>query len=132
MKVTYAVGSVWMGIVMYLLIYTALAEAVLLVMRLAGRATGTAKLIAEAAVLLMTAVTVIAGSVHATRIRTARYAVDGGKGGESLKIVLVSDIHIGALGVEGRLQKMADDVSAQDADIVCTAGDVFNNVFGRR
>lgn len=128
-RIIYAAGSVWMGILLYLLLFTAAADIVILVFTLAGKASGTVKIAAEAAVLLLTAVAVAGGAVHASNIRTARYSVDSGKNTHPMKIVLVSDIHIGALGIENRLQKMADAVSAENADLVCIAGDVFNNDF---
>lgn len=128
-RIVSAAGSVWMGILMYLLLFTAAADIILLVLRLTGISSDTVKKAAELAVLFLTALTVVCGAVHAGNINTARYSVDTGKASEPVKIVLLSDIHIGALGTENRLQKMADAISAEDPDIVCIAGDIFNNDF---
>lgn len=122
-------GAIWMGVLLYLFLLTAAADAVLLCVRLAGKSSDAVKLTAEAAVLLLTAVIVVGGAVHAAHIRTVSYSVDSGKGAEPLKLVLVSDIHIGARGIENRLQRMADAISAQEPDLVCIAGDIFNNDF---
>lgn len=128
-RIISAAGSVWMGIIMYLLLFTAAADIVLLVLKLSGVSSPAVKIAAEAAVLVLTAVTVTAGAFHAADIRTARYSAESGKSAEPLRIVLVSDLHIGALGIENRLQKIADAISAEDPDIVCIAGDIFNNDF---
>lgn len=125
----FAVGSVWMGVLLYLFLFTAAAELFCLVFRLAGRLTDSVKRFAELAVLLLTAVTVIGGAIHARDVQTVRYVVDSGRSAEPLKIVLVSDLHLGALGVEGRLREIAEKISLEEPDVVCVAGDVFNNDF---
>lgn len=128
-RIVSGVGSVWMGILMYLFIYTVLADIVILMIKLAGCAAAPVKIAAETAVLLLTAITVIGGAVHAGRIQIARYTVETGRSTEPIRIVLASDIHVGALGVESRLNQMAAVISSEEPDIVCFAGDIFNNDF---
>lgn len=125
----FSLASVWMGILAYLLIFTLAADIIVLLLKLAGRASSKAKIAAEVSAVVLALITVAAGAFHAGRIRTARYTADSGKGAAPAKIVLVSDIHIGALGIENRLQKIADAISAEKPDIVCIAGDIFNNDF---
>lgn len=124
------ISSVWTGVLVYLLLFTLAADIILLIIRIAGKSSDRIRITAEAAVLVLTALTVIYGAIHACHIQTVRYTVDTGKNTAPLKIVLVSDIHLGATGIESRLSDMTDAINAKNADIVCIAGDIFNNDFG--
>jgi predicted MPP superfamily phosphohydrolase len=44
-----------------------------------------------------------------------------------MKIVLISDLHLGALGSEKRLPRIVQGINDQKPDIVCIAGDIFDN-----
>lgn len=124
-----AVSAWWMGAVMYLLLLTAAAEFILLILRFFGYSTDNIKIFAELAVLVLSALVLVCGAFHARNIQTAYYEVDSGKAKEPLRIVLISDIHIGALGVESRLNKMVETINKENPDIICIAGDIFNNDF---
>lgn len=80
------------------------------------------------ALLLVVSVSLY-GSLHALDIRTQRYAVEidrGQSAGGSLRIALVSDLHLGYVMDEHRLAKVVEEVNAMQPDIVCIAGDVFD------
>lgn len=126
-------GSVWMGVFMYLFIFTVLAGLVMLMLRLFGAdAGGRASAIAGWAVITVTLAVSAFGYAHAENIRTACYEVKGECAGSgSLKIVLVSDLHLGSTRSETRLLKTVQAINRQDPDIVCIAGDIFNNDFSK-
>jgi len=44
-----------------------------------------------------------------------------------LRLVLVSDVHLGALTLESRVRNLVDLVRAQNADLVLLAGDIVND-----
>ena len=126
-RIISALGSVWIGVLMYLLIFTILADVLLLILKLTGHSSAPRMAIVEAAVLVLTFATVIGGFIHSRNIQIARYSVDTDKGSKSFRTVLVSDIHIGALGIEERLPEMVEMINSENPDVVCIAGDIFNN-----
>lgn len=67
------------------------------------------------------------GFINANIIRTTSYNVTIDKKGEDMKIVLVSDLHMGySIGVRN-IREMTKKINRLDADLVCIAGDIFDN-----
>lgn len=97
--------------------------------RLTAR-TGNPKLIFGGAVWFGIILTCLLGIHHASQLTVKHYdaqvAKDGG-GRESLRVVLLADLHLGySVGAE-RVADMVEQVNAQDADIILIAGDIFDN-----
>jgi len=71
------------------------------------------------------------GINHASQIKQASYTVQIEKESslKNLNIVLIADLHLGYLNDERRLAKIVDKINALEPDIVCIAGDVFNDNF---
>lgn len=44
-----------------------------------------------------------------------------------MKIVMISDLHLGALDSEERLAGIVDEINGLEPDLVCMAGDIFDN-----
>jgi hypothetical protein len=53
------------------------------------------------------------------------------QGKPSMKIVVISDLHLGAVHSEGRLEKVAGKILALKPDLVLIPGDIFNDDFRR-
>ena len=74
--------------------------------------------------------TSILGVINARIIRVTSYdiTVDKEAGDmDSMKVVLVADLHLGYnIGVS-QMQRMVDKINKQDADLVVIAGDIFDN-----
>lgn len=67
------------------------------------------------------------GFINANIIRTTPYNVTIDKKGEDMKIVLIADLHMGySIGVRN-IRDMAEKINRLDADLVCIAGDIFDN-----
>ena len=91
---------------------------------------GNPKLIFGGAVWFGIILTCLMGIHHASELTVKHYAVqtdkDGG-GRDSLRVVLIADLHLGySVGAE-RIANMVEKVNAQDADIILVAGDIFDN-----
>ena len=91
---------------------------------------GNPKLIFGGAVWFGIILTCLMGIHHASELTVRHYAVqtdkDGG-GRDSLRVVLIADLHLGySVGAE-RIADMVEKVNAQDADIILVAGDIFDN-----
>ena len=75
---------------------------------------------------LISAFLLLWGWVHARRLKTVRYTVDLGKQGRDTRIVLLSDLHIGAFIGEDYLKKVAAEVNRVRPEVVVIAGDLFD------
>jgi len=71
------------------------------------------------------------GIFHAKQIRQASYTVRIEKETslKNLNIVLIADLHLGYLNDEKWLAKIVDKINTLEPDLVCIAGDVFNDNF---
>jgi predicted MPP superfamily phosphohydrolase len=78
------------------------------------------------AILLM-----VCGSFHARNIKTAYYNINYPRTEkysetEKLRVVLVSDLHIGATVEKKWIAKIVELINEASPDIVCIAGDIFD------
>ncbi|MBQ3196440.1 MAG: metallophosphoesterase [Clostridia bacterium] len=128
------VGAYCMGVLFYLLLFTALADLLLLVPRLIKLPFTSHHLfhgIVGIAVLLSTGITCVYGFVNAAQIDRVSYevSVSGKKDISDINIVMISDLHLGAIGSEARLEKIVAEINEQKPDLVCIAGDFFDTDF---
>lgn len=74
---------------------------------------------------------VVYGTIHAGNIKTVAYEVDSYAQSlpEKMKIVLLSDLHLGAVGGEKRLPEILKKVQAEEPDLVLISGDIFDDDF---
>lgn len=128
-------GGYGMGICMYLLLFTAAADLLLLapkLMKLSFTVHPLFKGFVTLGVLLLTVVTCIGGFVNARNIRHVSYDIhlQGKQDLSDLKVVMISDLHLGSVGSENRLEKIVDEINGLNPDVVCIAGDFFDTDFG--
>lgn len=127
-------SSYVMGICMYLLLFTLAADLLLFVpklMKLSFTAHRLFQGFVTLGVLLLTAVTCIGGFVNAQTIRHTSYDIrlQGKQDISDLKVVMISDLHLGSIGSEGRLEEIVDEINGLTPDVVCIAGDFFDTDF---
>lgn len=79
-----------------------------------------------AAVLVTAIVIVVYGFAHAKRITTKKYTVKLGNSGEEFRLVMVSDIHMGAFVRERHVGKVVRRINSLTPDLVVIAGDLFD------
>jgi len=125
--------AMWLGLYLYLLLYTVLADILSLLPRLLGM-TVSAKVLTLRSILILTlsAVTVLYGGIHASRIQTVTYQIPlehCTREMAEMNIVLISDLHLGAVGSENRLEDIVRRINALEPDLLCIAGDFFDSDF---
>src|SRR5690554_1046875 len=83
-------------------------------------------------VYILSAIILFAGYYNARVpvVRKVSVQLDKPIPGDSLKFILVSDIHLGITISNKKLQKMVELVNSQEADLVLLAGDVFDEDLG--
>jgi len=129
--ISYA-GSHWMGIYIYLLMFFVAADMVLLlggsVKMIPNPVPQNIRFYTGLIVILITVGMVGYGTYNASQIRFVSYDIQTKKSlPAKIKIVLVSDLHLGAVNSEKNLSKIVRGINNLEPDIVCIAGDIFNN-----
>jgi len=128
-----AVSMYWMGIFIYLLLLFVLSDLVLLILRLSkmipSPIPGNIRFYAMTAVVAVSVLMVGYGLYNANQIDKATYTVafDQRKLDGEINMVLISDLHLGALKSEQRVMAAVDEINMMNPDIVCIAGDIFDN-----
>lgn len=130
-RVLGTVSAYWMGIFVYLLLFTLAADAIILVLRLCRLSFARlpmCRLYSLIAVAVLTLSTVGYGICHARQIRHVAYEISlpGKTDISDMSIVLISDLHLGAEGSESRLEIVVDEINRLEPDLVCIAGDFFD------
>ncbi len=131
-QVLKVISAYYMGIFIYLFLYYILADVAVLICRLCKRVSVSMerlRFISGIVVMVLTFATVEYGILHAQSIKVVKYEVDvqGKELKQNLKIVMVSDLHLGAIGSEGRLPEMVEKINGLEPDLVCIVGDIFDN-----
>lgn len=129
-------SNYWLGTFLYILLVVAIVDGVRLILKrmkcinqkkLASRKTFV--LTGTFCIVLIASLS-IWGILNAKVIRTTDYTVDVNKqceGIDSLNVVLVSDFHLGYSIGNWHMQQMVTKINQMNPDIVCIAGDIFDN-----
>lgn len=123
-------SSYWMGVFVYLLMYMLLADGLYLIFKCFLPFSRLRVLLALAAVVFALGTSGY-GVWHANDLQHVSYdvALPSNESMEETKLVLISDLHLGAAGSERRLEKIVQSINALQPDIICIAGDFFDNDF---
>lgn len=128
-QITYWLGSYWMGVFIYFLIFFVVVDFVLIALRLMKvDVTPTIHFFGGLAAVLLTIGFVSYGLYNANQIKHVEYVVEvNEKTISDMKIVLISDVHLGAVNSEQRLEKVVSQINALEPDLICIVGDIFND-----
>ena len=129
------ISAYWMGIFAYLFIFFLLADlAVLsgsLIKIIPSPIPQNVRFFAGLAAIMLAAGFVSYGLFNANQIKQVSYNIKlkDKELSPGMKIVLVSDLHLGAVNSEKNLERVVQEINKADPDLVCLAGDVFNDNF---
>lgn len=129
------IGAFWIAVFVYLFLFFLVIDIVLFLGKLIRLIPSTLSpkinSYATLVAVLCTAFTIGYGVVHATQIKNVSYDIklDNTTLSKPLKIVLISDLHIGAINSERKLEKVILGINEVKPDIVFIAGDIFNDNF---
>lgn len=126
----------WLGTMLFALLFMGIAD----LGKLIGKHTGllSEKMIASKRVFAITGSVVMLlvvamstyGVIHAQNLKKTVYEVDVAKDGgkiEQLNVALIADLHLGYnVGVK-QVERMVTMINEMQPDIVCIAGDIFDN-----
>ena len=108
------------------LLYDVLAMAVLDLASLILRLDLVVRAWLILAAAAFSALVVVYGSIHARQLQTVRYSVHLEKQHAHLRIVLLSDLHIGAFINAAYLQRVVQRIETLSPDLIVIAGDLFD------
>jgi len=130
--ITGSIGSIWMGVFLYLLMFFLLSDLIILigsaVKLIPANMLQKTRFFAGTAVILLSIGVVCYGLYNANQTRFVSYDVQLNRSmsGE-MKIVFISDLHLGDTNSEKRLEGITRLINGLSPDIVCMVGDIFND-----
>lgn len=138
-RIMQLIGSYWFGVMLYTLLIVAISQLVSILLRrvfkvvprdfFRKKATNLISLLLSIAIIGSVSVY---GAVNARNIKVNDYSVTVNKQVEeidSLNVVLIADLHMGYSIGEDHIKEMVEKVNAQKPDIICIAGDIYDNDF---
>jgi predicted MPP superfamily phosphohydrolase len=129
------ISAHWMGILMYLLIFTLLADIFILIgslINIVPRPISQNVIFYKGLIaIILTAGIVTYGIYNANRIKHVSYEIQlKNVVLNDINIVMISDSHLGAINnFEKNLERIVQDINDMNPDIVCIVGDIFNDDF---
>lgn len=127
------IGSYWIGILIYLVIFFLLADLLILtgsILKIIPTPIPQSiPFFATLAVILLTVSFVSYGIYNANQIKHVSYDIQTKETtlSDGMKIILISDLHLGAVNSEKRLESIVQKINKLEPDLVCIAGDIFND-----
>ncbi|MCI6821853.1 MAG: metallophosphoesterase [Clostridiales bacterium] len=133
------VENYWLGFLLYIIFVVAIADLIKVIVKTIYRKKGLDQtrlrsrrtfVVSGAVCMIVIAVIGVYGMVNAGIIRTTDYDITVDKSGgnmDSMKVVLVADLHMGySIGTD-HIANMVKKINTQDPDVVVIAGDIFDN-----
>ena len=129
-------SNYFLGIFMYILMVLFSIDVVRLILKYAVHASWIQSKIVFAAVgtccICIVIIISFSGIYHAKHIKVTPYKITVDKSApdmDSLKIVLLADTHFGYNAGAVHAQEIVDKINEQNPDLVCIAGDIFDNEY---
>ena len=119
-------GLFWMAILLYMLMFLAAFDVLRIILFIAGKKIPNIGAYTGGAAILLCAIFVVFGTLHARSIKTANYNITLNGSGSDIRIALISDLHIGYSIGRAHIKKIVDAVNAAEPDLVCVSGDIFD------
>lgn len=129
-------SNYFLGIFMYILMVLFSIDIVRLILKYAVHASWIQSRIVFSAVgaccICIVIIISFSGIYHAKHIKVTPYKITVDKSApdmDSLKIVLLADTHFGYNSGAVHAQEIVDKINEQNLDLVCIAGDIFDNEY---
>lgn len=127
------VSDFWLGVLLYTILAVAAALLIKFVLKMTRRIPpakfAEKKIFARVGGFMAVVIAAVSifGAVHYHDVKGTHYDASIDKPGSDFTIVLISDLHMGYNTGVKELSKDVDMINSMDPDIVCIAGDIFNN-----
>lgn len=127
------IGSYWMGIFVYLLVFLLVVDLVIflgsIIKVIPAPVPQTIRFYAGLTAIVFTFSFVSYGIYNGHQVKYVTYDIETKKStlSDGVKKILVSDLHLGAVNSEKRLESIVKKINNLEPDLVCIAGDIFND-----
>lgn len=131
------IGNYWLGFLLYLFLTIMIADIIRLILKRHGKLSKS-KLFSKRGYfingiicLIIISSLCIYGIINAHKIHSTYYDININKSNykSDMKVVLVSDLHIGySIGIKD-ISNMVNLINKENADLVIIAGDIYDNSF---
>ena len=134
-RIMQKIGSYWMGIAIYLLMFFVAVDMVNLFNKFTGiipvSILNVINFYTGPAAVLMSFILIGYGRYNAKKIKLVSYEVKLKNAVlNNFKITLISDLHLGSVSnSEKKLERIVNIINKMNPDIVCIPGDIFNEDF---
>ncbi len=133
------IGYLWMAIIFLFFSFSVFSDICLWIFKriipfITGNTTVSSLKIGKISFfisLLLSAGLTIYGYIDALNIRLERIEIKSDRIGRSLRIVQISDVHLGLIVREGRLKRILEKVREVNPDIVVSTGDLVDGQIDR-
>lgn len=128
-------ASYWLGVFVYLLLFFVVMDVVLFIGKLCKLIPSPAPTVVRLSSWLLAILCTISfvgyGIYNATQIKEVQYKISTKDSVVSpgMKIVVISDLHLGAVQSESRLEEIVEKINAMKPDLIAIPGDIFNDDF---
>lgn len=130
------IGNYFLGTFMYILMVIAVVDLGRILLKYVFHASWigshTAFVVTGAICMVMIISLSAYGIIHTIHVKVTPYEVNVNKevkGMNSLKIVLIADAHFGYSVGARHAERFVEKINGENPDIVCFAGDIFDNEF---
>ncbi|MDP4087692.1 MAG: metallophosphoesterase [Bacillota bacterium] len=129
-------GGIWMGVMFYLFIAFLVIDLIRLLLRKAGSegvinmmASGSFQVVFSIVIGIIVVFFVAYGMREASISKVSTYNFDVSKPVQdsNMKIVMISDIHIGGIIGRSRVENMVKEINSLNPDLVLFAGDIIDS-----
>lgn len=132
-----ALSNCWLGVFLYALLFLSIADLLKIILRQMGkiprREQANPKLFAIAGSVVAACILTVSlyGIFHVFELKTTEYEIALPKAcaAGDLTIALVADLHLGYNVGERQVEEMARQINQMQPDLVCLAGDIFDNEY---
>lgn len=123
------ISSYVMGFYVYIFLFCILADLIIICINLFKFKIENIRLYSGIFILVMTLCTFIYGLVNGNNIKNVSYDIEINSKEDNLNmnIIMISDLHLGAVNSEKRLSKIVSEINSKNADLLLISGDIFDN-----
>lgn len=127
------ISALYLGIWINLLLSALICELVFFMVRLftKDKSLKTVRMIHGGVALALPIILSFYGFMNAAIVKKTEYSLEFSTSREELKIAMLSDLHLGAVGSEAKLERWVEAINEESPDIVLIAGDLIDSNYGK-
>ena len=127
------ISSYWMGIFVYLLLFLVIAD-LLIFLGIAIKIIPISiikqiRIYTSLSVIIISIILNLIGGFNANQVKETFYNITTSRTikENGIKITLISDLHLGAVNSEKRLEEIIEKINSQESDVLLITGDIFDS-----